>query len=57
MKILAVIVSFLGLALVLLPSILYLASAIDKANMNSLMLVGTIVWFVAVPFWMDRKKS
>ena len=45
------IVSFLGLALVIAPAILYLAGSIGKEAMHSLMLAGTIAWFISAPFW------
>jgi hypothetical protein len=56
MKILPI-VSYLGLALVIAPPIAYLAGALDKSAMSSVMLAGTIVWFGSVPFWMGRKDA
>jgi hypothetical protein len=56
MKTLILIISCLGLALVIGPPILYLADAIDKQAMQSLMLAGTAVWFVSAPFWMSIKS-
>jgi hypothetical protein len=47
-------ISFVGLILVLGPAIAYLAGSIDKSQMSSIMLVGTIVWFVTAPLWMGR---
>jgi len=57
MKPLIPVVSIIGLALVIVPPIVYLAGAIDKSSMTSLMLVGTIVWFVTAPFWLGRKAD
>ena len=54
MKTLLPIVSYLGLALVIVPPLAYLAAAMDKSVMSSVMLAGTIVWFASVPFWMNR---
>ena len=51
------IVSFIGLALAFVPSLAYLAGSMEKGAMVNVMLAGTIVWFVTVPFWMDRKSE
>ncbi len=51
------VVSFLGLALVLAPAAAYLAGAVGKGTMTTIMLVGTLVWFGSAPFWMDGKAS
>jgi len=48
-------VSFAGLALVIAPPVLYFAAAMEKTTMQSLMLAGTLLWFVTVPFWMGRR--
>lgn len=48
------VISFIGLILVLGPALAYLAGSIDKSQMTSIMFVGTIAWFVTVPFWMGR---
>ena len=41
----------------LLPSVLFLAGSIDLATCSGLMLVATVVWFAATPFWMGREKT
>ena len=55
MKILMPLISYIGLALTFVPALAYLAGSMEKGAMTSVMLAGTIVWFVSVPFWMDRK--
>jgi len=57
MKTIALLISLLGLALVIGPALSYLLGSLDKETMKSLMLAGTLVWFVSVPFWMGRKPS
>ncbi len=47
--------SGVGLALVIVPACLYLTGSIIKSQMQSLMLVGTILWFVTAPLWMGKK--
>jgi hypothetical protein len=55
MRVLMLIVSFVGLALTFMPALAYLAGSMEKGTMTNVMLLGTIVWFGSVPFWMDRK--
>jgi hypothetical protein len=55
MKILMPLVSCIGLALVFVPALAYLAGSLEKGAMTSIMLAGTIIWFGSVPFWMGRK--
>jgi uncharacterized membrane protein len=57
MKILMPIVSFLGLVLVFVPAVAYLADTMDKNTMTTIMLIGTVIWFVSAPFWMGRNAS
>jgi hypothetical protein len=59
MKKLLMMVSAVALVLVIGPPLLYLAggAGLAKGTMNTLMLVGTILWFVSAPFWMGRKSG
>lgn len=55
-KIILIVVSFIGLALTILPSIMVFTRIIEmKLNFN-LMIIGTILWFGTAPFWMRSKK-
>ena len=56
MRVLMPFVSYVGLALVIVPPLAYLAGVMEKGAMTNVMLAGTIVWFGSVPFWMDRKE-
>ncbi len=50
MKRLLQVLAWTGLALVLLPSLLYFGGAIDHATVILLMTWGTVLWFVgAIP--------
>ena len=51
------ILSALGLALTVGPAFLVFAGRIPIELHYTLMLVGTIVWFLSAPFWMLKKKS
>lgn len=55
-RIILIVVSFIGLALTILPSIMVFTRIIEmKLNFN-LMIIGTILWFGTAPFWMRSKK-
>ena len=57
MKTLLPIVSILGLLLVLGPVIAYALGFLGKPRMSDLMLLGTILWFASVPWWIGRDRS
>lgn len=57
MKTLLVAISFLGLALVIGAPMTYLAGTTNKDTMMNLMLIGTLLWFASVPFWMGREPG
>ena len=40
-----------------MPSILYLMAVIDLNMCKWLMLMATVVWFVATPLWMGREPG
>jgi hypothetical protein len=47
--------SWIALAATLLPSLLYLRGSLGIVQVKAWMLGATVVWFVTVPLWMDRK--
>lgn len=49
------ILSFLGLACVIVPPVLYFLTWIEKPAMSSIMLLGTVFWFATSPLWIGRK--
>jgi hypothetical protein len=55
MKTLLKTVSFAGLALMLLGSVLAFNGAISRGAYDALALAGTAAWFATVPFWMKRR--
>jgi hypothetical protein len=57
MKNLLKIVSFLGLLLTLVPSLLVFAGNIELSTHKWLMLLGTALWFSTSPFWMNSAKE
>ncbi|MBD3374122.1 hypothetical protein GF406_03725 [candidate division KSB1 bacterium] len=57
MKTLLKIISYAGLALTVTPSFLVFLGTIDLSTHKTLMLVGTLMWFLTVPFWMGEEKE
>ena len=57
MRTAAQIVSWLSLLGTLVPAIAYLAGSITLDAVKTWMLVCTVVWFLTVPVWMDRKEK
>ncbi len=55
MRRVAQIVSGLALVGTILPAVLFVGGSLELAQVKTWMLVGTIVWFVATPLWMERK--
>ncbi|WP_165453927.1 hypothetical protein [Hyunsoonleella flava] len=56
MKILKLISVLSISVLILLVGILSFLGTIEVANMKTLMLVGTILWFATTPFWMKEEE-
>lgn len=44
--------ALLALALTLGPAVLFATGSLGDAPMKILMLVGTVLWFVAAPRWL-----
>ena len=55
MKTLLKIISFAGLALMVISAILLFNDAMPKRTYEILAFVGTVAWFATVPFWMKRR--
>ena len=57
MRTLTIIISFIGLALTIIPSFLVLIGEATMDQNKTFMLIGTVLWFGSVPFWMNKKKA
>ncbi|WP_299530136.1 hypothetical protein [Ulvibacterium sp.] len=57
MKAVLKIISYLGLALTIIPVFFVLGGSLDDASYKTLLLVGTLCWFFTAPFWMFGKKE
>lgn len=57
MKQLIPLLSVIALALIIVPAAMYLATSIEKQLMQTLMLIGTVAWFVTAPLWIGRTSK
>ncbi|HLW20276.1 MAG TPA: hypothetical protein VKX33_08135 [Cyclobacteriaceae bacterium] len=57
MKNLIIIISIVGLLLTLVPSFLVFLGLITLETGKTLMLIGTLVWFITAPSWMNKKEE
>lgn len=59
MIVLAKLMSYVGLLLTLVPSVLLLigSSLLDGYNYQLLATVGMVLWFVTAPFWVNKPSS
>jgi len=51
------IISFIGLGLTIIPSILVLTGHIDIPLHKQLMGVGMVLWFCGAYFWINRNNK
>lgn len=56
MNLLLKIISFTGLALTVVPSMLVFTDNISFEMHTQLMIAGMILWFSTSPFWMKEKE-
>lgn len=56
MKLLLKIISYSGLALTIVPSILVFKGVIELKTHFILMIIGIILWFSTAPFWMKSQS-
>ena len=57
MKTILKIISFIGLILTVVPSFMVFNGSITLDMHKWLMLIGTLVWFIATPFWMNKNAA
>jgi len=55
MKTLLKLVSLIGLLATIVPSFLVFADIITLDTNKLLMIVGTLLWFISAPLWMNKK--
>jgi hypothetical protein len=57
MKLLVKFISYIGLGLTLIPSFLVFTGNVSLDSNKMLMFIGTIIWFVSSPSWMNKVKE
>ena len=50
-------VSWLGLALTLLPSFFVFSGALPLEGFKVIVLAGSLLWLATAPFWINRDRS
>lgn len=56
MTVLIKLISYVGLALTVVPAFLVFTGRITWQTHATLMLVGTVMWFATAPLWMGQSK-
>ncbi|WP_430907866.1 hypothetical protein [Maribacter sp. 2-571] len=51
------ILSYIGLALTIIPSFLVFAQLLDLEWYKNLILSGTLIWFCTAPFWINKTEK
>ena len=51
------VVSWLGLALTLLPSLFVFGGALSLDTFENLVLAGSVLWLATAPFWINQDRS
>lgn len=57
MRYLLILLSIAGLILTIVPAFLVLTGAIEFETNKTLMLIGTLCWFLTSPFWINKEKE
>ena len=57
MKYLIRIVAVAGLALTLIPPIVFYLGGIPESSMKRYVFIGTLIWFAGAIPWLGRKKE
>ncbi len=57
MKLIIKIISYIGLGLTLIPSIMVFTGDATLESNKMLMLIGTVLWFISAPSWMNKVEE
>ena len=57
MKLVIKIISYIGIGLTIIPSILFLMDRIELSQLKLYMLIGVFVWFGSAIFWVGKGKK
>lgn len=56
MKIFIKTISYIGLALTVMPAFFVFAGKITWGTHAKLMFIGTLLWFFTAPFWIKKRS-
>lgn len=57
MRLILKVISWMALVAVIAPSVMFLSGRMDLPTLKLVMLIATVVWFIATPCWMGRTSS
>ncbi|MBA7582474.1 hypothetical protein ES708_24402 [subsurface metagenome] len=57
MRLVLKIISYIGIGLTIIPSILFLMDIIELSQLKLYMLIGVFVWFGSAVFWIGKGKK
>lgn len=57
MRLMLQIISWIALAMTVLPSIVYFSGHLELERVKWLLILATVVWFAVTPFWMGKKEE
>ena len=57
MRLILQIISWIALAVTVVPSILFFFGSMELDRVKWLLIYATVVWFVVTPFWMGHKSD
>ncbi len=57
MKLLIKFISYISLGLTIIPSFLVFTGSISLDSSKMFMFVGTIIWFVSAPSWINKAEK
>ena len=57
MKYFFIILAITGLAMLLVPALLFYFDAIEIGQMKNYMFIGTLLWFSGAIPWLGKKKA
>lgn len=57
MNIILKIISYLALAGTIIPATLVFTGSMDLQTNKNIMAISMVLWFVAAPFWINKKSK
>ena len=57
MKTICKMISYVGLIVTVVPSMLVFSGMVELETHKVMMLIGMILWFITAPFWMNRQGA